>query len=91
MSKSVERFVRGDVVFEDMGGETVMFDLTSRRLTTLNAAGRILWDALEHPSTLDQLQAVLAERFGLDAERAAADAGAFVSALRARGLIALAP
>lgn len=84
---SEAHYVRGDALFEDMGGETVMLDLASRRLTTLNAAGRILWDALEHPATLDHLRDVLCANFGLDGDRATADVAAFVASLCDRGLI----
>ena len=79
--------VRGDAIDADAGGDTVVLDLTSRSLFTLNAAGRVLWAALERPVSLAQLADLLRDHFSLADGRAAADASAFVDALERRGLV----
>jgi len=59
------------------------------RYVRLNAAGGVLWDALAGPTTLEELAARLTADYGIDKDRAAADASAFVTRLADRELVAL--
>jgi coenzyme PQQ synthesis protein D (PqqD) len=74
-------------VTETVAGEMVLLDPVGDRYLRLNASGAALWDLLAEPRTPEHLAQALAERHALDAEVAARDAGAFLDALRARGLV----
>ena len=66
-----------------------MLDPDSGRYVRLNATGGVLWEALETPTTIEELAGRLSGDYGIDAVRATADASAFVSALAERELVAL--
>ena len=74
---------------ERVRGATVVLDPDSGRYVRLNGTGGFLWEALETPTTLDELGIGLAGAYGIDAARATVDATAFVSALAERELVAL--
>lgn len=80
--------LRGEgVAWTDVDGEIVALDETSAQYLSANAAGGLLWRTLAGGATRDALVAKLAAEYGLAPERAAADADAFVAALRERGLL----
>jgi hypothetical protein len=68
-------------------GELVIYDLGSRSFVGGNAAAAKLWPLLERGATRSELAAALDDAYGIGAERAAADAEAFVAVLRERGLL----
>jgi hypothetical protein len=74
---------------ERVRGATVVLDPDRGRYVRLNATGGILWDALDEPTTIEGLAGRLAGDYGIDVERATADASAFVTALAERELVAL--
>jgi hypothetical protein len=74
-------------VTETVAGETVLLDPVGDRYLRLNATGAALWELLSRPQTPADLAHALAQRHGIDDERAARDAGAFLDALRARDLL----
>jgi PqqD family protein of HPr-rel-A system len=57
------------------------------KLHTLNATGTLIWELAEKPASLDEIAAALAARFDVDADRARADASAFLADLLARQII----
>jgi hypothetical protein len=73
---------------ERVRGATVVLDPDSGRYVRLNAIGGVLWEALEKPTTIEELAGRLSGDYGIDAARATADASAFVSALAERELVA---
>lgn len=80
--------LRGEgVAWTDVDGEIVALDEAAAVYLAANEAGGMLWRALAHGATLEALAATLAGEYGIDPARAAADADAFVAALRERGLL----
>jgi hypothetical protein len=76
-----------DLVWRELDGEVVLLDLRSSLYLTLNRTGALLWDLLAEPVTPARLAAALVAEFGLSADVAAADTEAFLSHLRAQGLV----
>lgn len=74
-------------VTETVAGDTVLLDPVGDRYLRLNASGAALWELLAQPRLPADLARTLAERHGLDAATAERDAGAFLAALRERGLV----
>jgi hypothetical protein len=70
-----------------VAGEAVLLDLEGRRILGLNPVGSFLFPLLDGRRTVAALGDAVAARFGIAAERARADAGAFLSELAARGLV----
>jgi hypothetical protein len=80
------RIVRKEgLIVESLSGQTVMLDPERDRYLRLNETGGMLWEALAEPRTMAELGAELAARTGIDAERADADAAAFVHGLLESG------
>ena len=76
------RIVRKDgLIVESLSGQTVMLDPESDRYLRLNETGGMLWEELAEPMTIAELSARLAERAGIDPERADTDTIAFVRGL----------
>ncbi len=69
-------------------GELVIYDLRERRYLGGNRAAAVLWEQLVEGTSLERLAKALADTYGIDAERADADAASFVETLRAAGLLA---
>lgn len=67
--------------------EPVLILSHEQSLYELNSAGAVLWDALKSPRSVPELEQMLSTFFGLPADQAASDVGAFVTELRSVGLI----
>lgn len=74
-------------IVEDVGGETVVLDLDADSFLRLNAAGAVLWGALDQPAPLEALAKRLEQEFGIDSPTALADTTTFVQDMSARGLL----
>lgn len=48
---------------EELEGELVVMERNSRALTTLNPAGRLIWDAISYPVTLANLEEAVRTAF----------------------------
>jgi len=68
-------------------GEAVIVSPLDSTLHTLNAAGTVIWEAIDGRTSLATIVARVAARFDVPAERAAADVHAFVDTLRERELL----
>ena len=68
-------------------GEPVLMLSFEHDLYELNSAGAVLWDALESPRSIPELEGLLATFFGISADQAASDVDTFVTELRSAGLI----
>ncbi|RAL25051.1 PqqD family protein [Lujinxingia litoralis] len=84
-----QRFIaRADLVVEAIDDQIVILDLEGDRCFGLNAQGVLLWQHLrDNHASLVELSDALQQAYAIDAERARADASAFVIALRDAGLI----
>jgi Coenzyme PQQ synthesis protein D (PqqD) len=67
--------------------ETVLVLSFEHGLYELNSAGAVLWDALKSPHSIPELEELLSTFFGIQADQAASDVGAFVTELQGIGLI----
>lgn len=74
-----------DVLVTDLGDELVLMHPGRSEMFSLNAAGRLLWQAL--PATPDTLTDLLVGHYGLGRAQAQADTAAVLSDLQARDLV----
>jgi len=75
------------VDWRQVDDEIVVLIKDSSTYVAVNSAGAVIWPALAEGATRDDLVALLQERFGIDAGRAATDADAFVAALAEQNLL----
>lgn len=87
MSESELRLERTRVEAREVDGELVIYDLGSRRYLGGNATAAELWPLLLEGTDVGAMAAALEARWGIDAERAHADAESFAASLRAQGLL----
>ena len=73
--------------WRDIDGEIVALALEELRYMTLKGTGALLWRRLADGTTAHELVQLLSDRYGIDRERAAGDVDAFLTELRARGLL----
>lgn len=78
---------QGDLTWQIAGDDVVVLDLAGSVYLKLNGTGRVLWEHLADPTTDRALVAALVEAYGIDETRASADVDAFLTDLRARGLL----
>jgi hypothetical protein len=71
----------------DVDGEIVAFDVGSGSYLSLNGSGRLLWQALVEPTSVEELVQSLRASFAISEEQAEADAVAFVEDLVERQLV----
>ncbi len=64
-----------------------MLNLESQAYGRVNATGRLLWERIETPQTIDSLAAELSAEFGIDRQRAVDDVTNFVRGMLERGLV----
>lgn len=83
---------KDNFVMKNVGGENLLVPLGSQVLdlngmVLLNETGSCLWEYLEEDRSLNELVAILAERFDVDHERAIADVQNFLDQIRSMGLL----
>lgn len=69
------------------GTESVMLDIDRGRYFGLQDVGKVVWEQLDTPATLDDLCRHLVTRFEVDIDTCRRDIGAFLEQLLAHGLI----
>jgi hypothetical protein len=77
-----------DLHWREIDGEVIALEALGSTYLAANGAGTLLWRALAAGSTREQLADELMRVYGIDRERAAADADGFVDSLAAHGLLA---
>ncbi len=75
------------VVFREVGGETVLVHLATNRIYALNPTGARVWDGLGRGVPLETLRAELAAEFKVEPDRVAREVDALVAELRREGLL----
>lgn len=80
-------------LMQDVAGENLLLPLGSQVLDTngiltLNATARCVWELLAEDRSVDELAAVVVERFDVDGERARADVQTFLGEIARLGLLA---
>ena len=74
--------------WREIDGEIIALEPRDSRYLSTNGAGTVLWRALVAGTTRDGLADELVRAYGIDRERAMADAGHFVDTLADQGLLA---
>jgi coenzyme PQQ synthesis protein D (PqqD) len=77
-----------DLHWREIDGEIIALEARGSRYVAANGAGAVLWRALLEGTTRDGLADELVRVYGIDRERAVADALRFVDALAEQGLLA---
>jgi hypothetical protein len=77
----------GAASWREIDGETILLDLDSSKYLGLNRAGTVLWPAIVHGASRDELVARLMAEFDLESDRAERDVDAFIAACRERRLL----
>ncbi len=70
------------VSWRDLDGDRVLIDLQTAEIKVLRGSASVLWGALLSGADEATLAFRLVERYGIDAELAAADAAGFLRELR---------
>ncbi len=74
---------------EEFEDELVLMELESQAVVTLNATGRMVWEALESVTTLDQIDELLRDIFpDIDADTLRRDIQSVLDTLAAARLVA---
>ena len=79
---------QADVHWREIDGEIIALEARSSRYLAANGAGAVLWRALLDGTTRDGLADELVRRYGIDRERAVADADRFLDTLVEMDLLA---
>jgi hypothetical protein len=77
-----------DLHWREIDGEIIALEARGSTYVAANGAGTLLWRSLAAGTTPERLADELVRAYGIDPVRAAADADAFVTQLRAQGLLA---
>jgi hypothetical protein len=76
-----------DLHWREIDGEVIALEARGSTYLAANGAGTILWRALVEGCTRDGLADELVRAYGIDRERASADADRFVASLTEQGLL----
>lgn len=77
-----------EVHWREIDGEVIALETRGSTYLAANSAGTVLWRALAAGTTREGLADELVRAYGIDRDRAVADADSFVAALAAQGLLA---
>jgi hypothetical protein len=75
------------VLFQEIGGETVLLDLEAERYYGLDAVGSRFWSLLAGDGDVDSVISRLLAEFDVEEARVRADIAALVAQLEGAGLI----
>ena len=78
----------GAVVWRQVGGETILLDLTASEYVSINGSGSLLWPAMVEGTTWRELVERLLAAYELTEAQAVADVDAFLESCRVRGYLA---
>jgi hypothetical protein len=79
---------RSDLLANDLSAtETVMLDVAGSSYYGLKDVGKVIWDYLDSPMSVDALCERLLTQFGVDADTCRRETTAFLETLYERGLI----
>jgi Coenzyme PQQ synthesis protein D (PqqD) len=84
---SMLRLRERDLHWREVDGEIIALESRGSSYIAANGSGTLLWHELVSGATHDALVDTLVATYGIDRERAAADADLFVGQLDAQGLL----
>jgi hypothetical protein len=76
-----------DQVFSDLGDEIAILDLKGGTYYGLDAVGARIWNLIQRPRTVREIQEVLVSEYDVDPDRCARDLIALLRRLAEEGLI----
>lgn len=76
-----------DIVSADMDGERVMMSIEQGAYFGLGGIGGMIWDLLEEPHSVAEIEARVMADYPVDAETCRADVAAFLSDMERNGLV----
>jgi hypothetical protein len=76
-----------DQVSSDLGGEVAILDLTGGVYYGLDEVGARIWELIQEPIVVDQIQATLVEEYAADRTRIRRDVLAFLQRLADEELV----
>jgi hypothetical protein len=76
-----------DVIVRELGGESVVLDLSSGRYFGLNAVGTRVWQLIQQGEPVNGLIRTLTDEYDADAGDIERDVLALLEDLKARGLV----
>jgi len=76
-----------DLHWREIDDEIIALEARGSNYVAANGAGTLLWRALAEGTTRDALADVLIATYGIDRDRARADADRFVAEVAAQGLL----
>lgn len=82
---------REGVVFQTTEHGAVLLDVNTGQFYGLNPVAAVVWTALAHTGTTEDVVAAVLERFDIDEGAARTDVNGFISALCSRGLLSSTP
>jgi hypothetical protein len=81
------RLRTADLHWQVIDGEVIALEARRSHYLAANAAGAILWRALEEGSTRSGLAQHLVDTYGIERDRALADVDSYLGQLAAQGLL----
>lgn len=79
--------VTGDQVSSDVGGEVAILDLGSGRYYGLGAVGARVWELVQTPRTVHEVEVTLLSEYEVEARRCREDLVSLLDDLAGRGLL----
>ena len=79
--------VSKDVLFQEVGGETVLLDLASEQYFGLDEVGTRIWALLREGKGLDAIVTIMLEEYEVERERLESDVRELLGGLLEAGLI----
>jgi hypothetical protein len=79
--------INGEVFVTEFDGDLVLLSAETGTYFGIDGSGVRMWELLSDPITLAEIGEVIAAEFDVAPERARADAFAFCTELRGRGLV----
>jgi hypothetical protein len=76
-----------ELVWVEVQDEVVILDTRSSQYLSLNESAAKLWTALSAGASVGDMEQLLQERYGIDAETATNDVASFVGSLRERDML----
>jgi hypothetical protein len=83
--------ISGEVLSQEISGETVLLDLASEKYFGLDAVGTRVWQLLSEEKPLDAVVEVIAGEYEVGREQLEADIGELLKSLVQAGLVSLVP
>lgn len=80
-----------DILFADMGGETVMLDMQQNAYFGMDSLASLIWEMLAEPVRISDLCAALQEKYTVDAEECQRDVLDLLTQIQAWNLLNVHP